>query len=65
MAELVDALVSGTSARKGVEVQVLFRAPRDEPVYKAGLFICNFGSVDHPILDVREAVCARVYSMVI
>ncbi len=27
MAELVDALVSGTSDRKVVEVQVLFRAP--------------------------------------
>lgn len=27
MAELVDALVSGTSTRKGVEVRVLFWAP--------------------------------------
>ncbi len=27
MAELVDALASGASARKGVEVRVLFRAP--------------------------------------
>ena len=27
MAELVDALVSGTSIRKGVQVRVLFRAP--------------------------------------
>lgn len=27
MAELVDALDSGSSARKGVEVQILFRAP--------------------------------------
>ena len=26
MAELVDALVSGTSTRKGVQVRVLFRA---------------------------------------
>ena len=26
MAELVDALVSGTSIRKGVQVRVLFRA---------------------------------------
>jgi hypothetical protein len=28
VAELVDALVSGTSARKGVEVQVLSTAPK-------------------------------------
>ena len=27
MAELVDALASGASARKGVEVQVLSRVP--------------------------------------
>ncbi len=27
VAELVDALVSGTSGRKAVEVQVLFRPP--------------------------------------
>ena len=29
MAELVDALASGASARKGVEVQVLLSAPKD------------------------------------
>ena len=28
MAELVDALVSGTSSRKGVQVRFLFRAPQ-------------------------------------
>jgi hypothetical protein len=28
MAELVDALASGASARKGVEVQVLLSAPK-------------------------------------
>jgi hypothetical protein len=33
MAELVDALVSGTSDRKVVEVQVLFRAPFFNFVY--------------------------------
>ena len=29
MAELVDALVSGTSVCKDVQVRVLFRAPRN------------------------------------
>ncbi len=31
MAELADALVSGTRARKGVQVQVLFPAPNKNP----------------------------------
>jgi hypothetical protein len=31
MAELADALVSGTRARKGVQVQVLFPAPNQKP----------------------------------
>jgi hypothetical protein len=30
MAELVDALVSGTSIRKGVQVRVLFRAQANQ-----------------------------------
>lgn len=30
MAELVDALASGASTRKGVEVRVLFWAPSDK-----------------------------------
>ena len=29
MAELADALASGASSRKGVEVRVLFRAPKN------------------------------------
>ncbi len=49
MAELADALASGASSRKGVEVRVLFRAPYfrpfagtkvvTDPVFP-GLFIC-------------------------
>ena len=35
MAELVDALVSGTSARKGVQVRVLFR------VHEKSLILVN------------------------
>ncbi len=38
MAELVDALDSGSSARKGVEVQILFRAPF-LPIYYCILII--------------------------
>jgi hypothetical protein len=33
MAELVDALVSGTSSRKGVQVRFLFWAPQKSPVF--------------------------------
>ena len=33
MAKLVDALVSGTSDRKVVQVRVLFRAPSTKPKY--------------------------------
>jgi hypothetical protein len=40
VAELVDALVSGTSVRKNVEVQVLSSAPKQEP-HKRGVFICR------------------------
>ena len=38
MAELADALVSGTRARKGVQVQVLFPAPQTvrKPAILAG-----------------------------
>ncbi len=37
MVELVDTLVSGTRARKGVQVQVLFRA---EPLFlHSGFFL--------------------------
>ena len=32
MAELVDALVSGTSVRKDVQVRVLFRALQVKPI---------------------------------
>lgn len=35
MAKLVDALVSGTSDRKVVQVRVLFRAPRAEKKFSA------------------------------
>ena len=35
MAELVDALASGASARKGVEVQVLLSAPCNYYQYKS------------------------------
>ena len=39
VAELVDALASGASVRKDVEVQVLFRAPhKDNP---KGLFLMS------------------------
>ena len=37
MAELVDALVSGTSSRKGVQVRVLFRAQWKEKAEADGL----------------------------
>jgi hypothetical protein len=39
MAELVDALVSGTSARKGVQVRVLFRVLE---------FVFGYGQYSHP-----------------
>ena len=41
MAELVDALVSGTSVRKDVEVRVFFWAPNFEGLLlRAVLFVC-------------------------
>jgi hypothetical protein len=39
MAELVDALVSGTSIRKGVQVRVLFRAPNLKQAIACFFFI--------------------------
>ncbi len=38
MAELVDALVSGTSIRKDVEVRVFFWAPNSEKAAFLGCF---------------------------
>ncbi len=47
MAELADALVSGTRARKGVQVQVLFPAPDKNPNFgynsRFGFFISMTG----------------------
>ena len=40
MAELVDALASGASVRKNVEVQVLFRPPLDA-ANKFALLVVN------------------------
>lgn len=50
MAKLVDALVSGTSDRKVVQVRVLFRAPRipnKALTYRAllGIFVLCLGTV--------------------
>ena len=45
MAELADALASGASPRKGVEVQVLLSAPED-------LLLCNVGK--YPYADMAE-----------
>ena len=44
VAELVDALASGASVRKGVEVRVFFWAPNSEKarLYKSGFFYACF-----------------------
>ena len=47
MAELVDALASGASERKLVEVQVLLSAPRKNPVLVTGFFV-GLTMVLHP-----------------
>ena len=39
MVELVDTLVSGTSARKGMEVRVFFWAEKKVPSVRMGLFL--------------------------
>jgi hypothetical protein len=46
MAELVDALVSGTSIRKDVQVRVLFRAQK-----------IWWKSADYSINDAKVAFC--------
>lgn len=51
MAELVDALASGASARKGVEVQVLLSAPKIEPTFTVGFI---FGVKRHRIFTRRR-----------
>ena len=49
MAELVDALASGASARMGVEVQVLSRVPNKEDL--RGLFcLVPNGIFLHPLI---------------
>ncbi len=49
VAELVDALASGASARMGVEVQVLSRVPNKEDL--RGLFcLVSSGIFLHPLI---------------
>ncbi len=50
MAELVDALVSGTSAREGVEVQVLFAAPKGLKNYT--ILFSGFAEANHPVFKI-------------
>lgn len=58
MAELVDALVSGTSSRKGVQVRFLFWAPQKSPVsqHDAGLFY--WGMINRRIVICWPTGCA-------
>ncbi len=62
MAELVDALRSGRSSRKGVEVRVLFWAPFIQPLFGA-VFCClvNFEGL-WPVVPVRAGLVNRRFA---
>ena len=66
MAELVDALASGASVRKDVEVQVLSRAPRNYSRLNQATFIFERSNSDKQKSPVSEgfsrAVSARMVS---
>lgn len=51
MAELVDALASGASVRKYVEVQVLLSAPNHEAERMLGLLLCLGIYHEPPVTD--------------
>ena len=57
MVKLVDTLVSGTSARKGVEVRVLFRAKKKPVPQGAGFFFIL--RIDENLRRVRATIGAN------
>ena len=54
MAELVDALVSGTSFRKRVQVRVLFWAQKKEVNFTSFLYMCFCLSIVCELCNVCE-----------
>ena len=56
MAELVDALVSGTSVRKDVEVRVFFWAPNFKQSFFKGCFFISMSIVCNRQIDFLDYV---------
>ena len=65
MAELVDALASGASGLRPLEVQVLSSAPTKNPDLVSGFLIGHFGLADFPVLDVGEAIGGSVDGVIV
>ena len=65
MAELVDALVSGTSVRKDVEVRVFFWAPNFKQSFFKGCFFISMSIVCNRQIDFLDCVFIFFISIIL